>query len=393
MKTDDQVIDKLLRRHAAQRAAAPPESSLGAHLDADELGAFAENVLPAATRARYVAHLADCANCRTIVSGIARGREEPVDETSRQLIAPPVQVESGWRHFLNSFFSIPTLRYALPVLAFLVVGGIVWRAYETPRVDISVSDRKSQTPVTNNSSAPNLNASGEELTAQTTQATKPSPPAASSPKDKAKPLADAASAEIALKPPVPALVSAPSAPQATLNEAQSNYSQQPQTENLDQQVFQRKAKDEEQNDELKSATREQAGERSPPVPESVAVAENQAPKEKRREALAPLAPQPMPRRAARQTESGGQSTKDAAELQGASASRSETRSVAGRSFRRQNGAWIDTTYQASQTVIDVARGAEQYRALVADEPSLRLIAEQLSGEVIVVWKNRAYRFR
>jgi hypothetical protein len=41
---------------------------------------------------------------------------------------------------------------------------------------------------------------------------------------------------------------------------------------------------------------------------------------------------------------------------------------------------------------NVARGSEQYRALVADEPGLRAIAERLGGEVIVSWKTRAYRF-
>jgi hypothetical protein len=54
---------------------------------------------------------------------------------------------------------------------------------------------------------------------------------------------------------------------------------------------------------------------------------------------------------------------------------------------------VDTAYNSSLSVINVARGSEQYRALIADEPGLRRIAEQLSGEVVVVWKGRAYRIR
>ena len=69
----------------------------------------------------------------------------------------------------------------------------------------------------------------------------------------------------------------------------------------------------------------------------------------------------------------------------------ETRAVAGRRFRRQRNVWVDTAYESSRPLINVARGSEQYRALVADEPSIRTIAEQLSGEVVVVWKGRAYR--
>ena len=43
-------------------------------------------------------------------------------------------------------------------------------------------------------------------------------------------------------------------------------------------------------------------------------------------------------------------------------------------------------------LINVQRGSEQYRALIADEPGLRTITQQLGGEVIVVWRGHAYRF-
>ncbi len=73
-------------------------------------------------------------------------------------------------------------------------------------------------------------------------------------------------------------------------------------------------------------------------------------------------------------------------------SSSETRTVGGRNFRRQGGAWVDTSYNSSRTTINVARDSEQYRALLADEPGLRTITKQLGGEVIVVWGSKAYRF-
>jgi hypothetical protein len=68
------------------------------------------------------------------------------------------------------------------------------------------------------------------------------------------------------------------------------------------------------------------------------------------------------------------------------------RSVSGHRFRRQGSAWVDTAYKSSLSTINVARGSEQYRSLMADEPALRAITQQLGGEVIVVWKSRAYRF-
>jgi hypothetical protein len=71
----------------------------------------------------------------------------------------------------------------------------------------------------------------------------------------------------------------------------------------------------------------------------------------------------------------------------------ETRSVAGRRFRRQGGAWVDTSYRAGQATVQVRRNTEQWRALIADEPELQRIANALGGEIIVVWGGRAYRIR
>ena len=71
----------------------------------------------------------------------------------------------------------------------------------------------------------------------------------------------------------------------------------------------------------------------------------------------------------------------------------ETRSAGGREFRRQNGVWVDTAYNAGSAVVNIARGSEQYRSLVADEPGIKTIADQLPGPIIVVWKGRTYRIR
>jgi hypothetical protein len=71
----------------------------------------------------------------------------------------------------------------------------------------------------------------------------------------------------------------------------------------------------------------------------------------------------------------------------------ETRTVAGRHFRKQGSIWIDTAYAAPRATTNLTRGSEQYRGLIADEPGIKTIADQLDGEVIVVWKGRAYRIR
>jgi hypothetical protein len=71
----------------------------------------------------------------------------------------------------------------------------------------------------------------------------------------------------------------------------------------------------------------------------------------------------------------------------------ETRDVAGRRFRRQNGVWVDTDFRDSLPSVGVRRGTEAYRALVAELPEVGRAAEALAGEVVVVARGRAYRVK
>jgi len=81
------------------------------------------------------------------------------------------------------------------------------------------------------------------------------------------------------------------------------------------------------------------------------------------------------------------------QVDGVDDAKANTRTVAGRRFRKQGGVWVDTAYDSSKDAVTLARGSEQYRALVADEPSIKTIADQLEGEIIVVWKGHTYRIR
>jgi hypothetical protein len=64
-----------------------------------------------------------------------------------------------------------------------------------------------------------------------------------------------------------------------------------------------------------------------------------------------------------------------------------TRSVGGHKFRRQAGGWIDQKFKSSMAMKSISRGSDEFQAL---DSSLRSIAQQLSGQVIVVWKGQAY---
>jgi hypothetical protein len=70
-----------------------------------------------------------------------------------------------------------------------------------------------------------------------------------------------------------------------------------------------------------------------------------------------------------------------------SGDKSETRSAGGRKFRRQGNAWVDQKFKSSMSLKNVARGSDEFSSL---DSGLRAIAQQLSGELIVVWKGKAY---
>jgi hypothetical protein len=65
----------------------------------------------------------------------------------------------------------------------------------------------------------------------------------------------------------------------------------------------------------------------------------------------------------------------------------QTRSVGGRKFRKQGSAWVDQKFKSSMSLKSVARGSDEFDSL---DSGLRSIAQQLGGEVIVVWKGKAY---
>jgi hypothetical protein len=70
--------------------------------------------------------------------------------------------------------------------------------------------------------------------------------------------------------------------------------------------------------------------------------------------------------------------------------REETRSAGGRKFRRQGNAWVDVKFKSSMNLKSISRGSGEFNDL---DSGLRSIAQELGGELIVVWKGKAYRIR
>ena len=358
------------------------------HLDADELNTFAEGLVPEATRARYVKHLADCANCRGIVvnlaqaSGIANRSVVPDSETKPQL----------WPA-LMAFLSTPFLKYALPVIAlsgligltFLVLrrdnrGDIVAGNYGTPATTMSDSSvpTPAATPINQASEVPSSLAGSKASTPEPRQPVSPQ----ANRNEPAKPT-DTDFVEKTVKsvpPPPPAALETGKSQPVFAPEPKSGALASAPTVGGSTVATKTEAVKEEQTSDRVAQQRERD-----------ALRNNEFTKEGEDKASGMYKVSPSgPRRSeAPATEGRVYAAKNKKD----SVDEEETRSVSGRHFRRQGNVWVDTSYEVPRATINVARGSEQFRALIADEPGIGAVANQLAGDVIVVWKGKAYRIR
>ncbi|HWW74861.1 MAG TPA: hypothetical protein VNZ44_05650 [Pyrinomonadaceae bacterium] len=155
----DKEFDSLLRRHArgagvvrAPEARATPEA---AHLDADELSAFAEGALPAPARLAAVSHLAECERCRGIVVAVARasGFELAPEKGAAAAVAAAgaaareAPSPAGWGAWLSALFAPRVMRYAVPVLALCAVGVVSFVALRSSRQNASLNANTTSTQV------------------------------------------------------------------------------------------------------------------------------------------------------------------------------------------------------------------------------------------------------
>lgn len=405
MTPNDVQIDVLMRRYAKHSSS---EAS-AEHLDPDELSAFAEGAVPPAARTRYVSHLADCDNCRQIVSQLAlsAGAVAKTDPVASTETAPV-----SWSQRLAAFFAPRTLRYAAFAVVLIAAAGIVFLLARRPANNsalvaqneqrkptaataVKPSDQVAPQANTSNSASADANRNGnlaesgqkprvaeERDESKVAAATVPSP--------KAGETLPAATPALAMKssesesrpsyaPPPPGerqgeeartrpqsnvggLASGPRKSATTDDKYKSDRAAEP-TIAKDRAVYDsNRAVTNQPAQTNRTVTREK---RSGPRRDQENVAQSNQ-----------LQIEPS------QKESTG--TANAAKPEAAP----ETRTVGGRKFRRQGASWIDLKFKTSMPLRTVTRGSDEFSAL---DSGLRSIASQLGGEIIVVWKNKAYR--
>lgn len=419
MKSSDSTeMERLLRRYARRRGEAlhavddkQSESQTAnntGHLDADELNAYAEGAVPDSARSRYFAHLADCDSCRKLVTDLTLSATRAVEERAR-VAAVSALPSKTWRDWLAAIFSPPALRYGVPALALLAVIIVAIVATRTSRQDSYVAQKEdaatryspsivanSNTSATTTVTSDGNHRAGNVATPsiepvrnkETDAPAGPAPDQSVFGKDNAAPptLADEARpaptpapsiqegrqmGEVAKSADVPAAAAQKPAPAESVSSTD--------VASRDKSEQQKKKQAGKDDDAVGTSSRAAGG-----VTSTESEMNESRPATGRR-TTRPTQTAPANRPAA-------PPKSESVELAAERERSADTRSVGGRKFRRQDNAWVDTAYKSSLPLTNVTRGSEQYRALIADEPGLRSITQQLGGEVIVVWKSRGYRF-
>lgn len=430
----DKQFDSLLRGTRggadARHAAASDE-----HLSPDELSAYAENALPPAARSLYTAHLADCPDCRRVVTSVAlaSGAEAAREARPASVAAVgAVASKSSWGAWLGALLSPRALAYAAPVLAVAIIGAlalVVLRSRQGAAVPDIAQQRSNEGAARPDSitqpapaagtSAPSAAANMDASQAQGSPASEsdlrtartegvinaPAPVAkevtqaeakagakSEETKDSAAQPADADETVAATAAPKPAAEAAPPPAASVSTRPAENVAAAPSSAGA--RPVRREADDKQESRQQRSAAdlarsreRGEDARRGAPEQERGRAMDRHSREDQRlygeRSKSDGTVPSEREGLASRKRSTGP--------ARGAGGASAETRSVDGREFRRQGGAWVDVRYSSSMSTVKVRRGSESFRAIVADIPEVGRAAEQLPGTVIVVARGRAYR--
>ena len=394
--TNDKEMDLLLGRHARRNktvSAPGANGGLREHLDADELNAFAENALPEAARTRYVSHLADCDSCRKLVAELAMTTSAVAHLTHEA--KPERSLLGSLGPAIAALFSLPTIRYAVPALAAIVLVTVALVALRhreqgefVAQNEPASATKPAEVPgaplqgsSTNSAPTPLQRESDEQTPAKVS-------PAKDAPAEKVQSAnkMDTSGYPGAANAQQPGFAPEPS---AAVAERDKKFMNAP--------ASAPPAKPEPSNS-IKLADKASADEPAPVARDTLTVQKEEQLSKRNRDAG--LAEPPKsgilasevknkggPRRAREQSESEGRSSGTAVTRIEVS---QETRKVSGHTFHLQNRTWVDAVYSSSLKLTTLTRGSDKYWSVVNDEPGLRAIAEQL-GDVIVVWNGKAYR--
>lgn len=399
----DKQIDTILRDLAKGDAFA--ESPPVSHLDADELSAFAENVLPQKARLRAMEHLADCSKCRNILSTFVslnvEAESETVHEEVKTIAAIP---ETPWYRRL---FAFPSLSYLMGAMALILVGTIgiiLWQNGQDSQLNVA----KNEESVTEKVKGPSGVSSDGEAPASEVYSANKAANAVAQPTVNAVANSNSSvtvSNTTLTDPPKPIATPASvgSANTATgsgptLSDTKKVESDAPPVvakEDVASKGGEGKRAGNEPETYATPASRAQteenlAGQRVETQTQNRAVQNTIIyPDGESRDARRNAPPAPAPAKKAAPRESQVADDKDENEKNKVEAKPTAYKDVAGKSFRSEKGIWTDTAYKGG-SLTNIRRGTDEYKKL---DSGLRSTADYLGGTVIIVWKGKNYKIQ
>lgn len=390
----DKEIDVLLRQAARNGDFVSNSAAATAHLDADEIAAFAENALPEKARQTYLRHLADCDECRKSLSNIIALNSEFESETipaeEKQIAsAPPI----SW---YRKLFVFPNLAYTLGALILVFAGitafTVLQSVKRTGNMELSQTYEKQP-------NGKGMSSDGDEMPSESYSSNSGAAVSSNTMPSDSLMSSNAASTNsarsMALNAVNPAAPSAPGAP-ANSNAAVSlppRETAEKDAKTLSTPVMApKKSADESENNDsvvagaqlLKSKennalTDSETLRQQNQTQNSMIQNQTQIMPDSRNIQRAPTAAL----RAETKSRKLEESRNDEADKS------NSTASVGGKIFKRADNVWYDSAYRGQPTT-NVARGTNEYKKL---DSGLREIAERIGGTIVIVWKQKAYRIQ
>lgn len=385
----DKEIDAILRKSSRGQA-----TVTSAHLEADEIAAFAENALPPTARAFYTKHLADCDRCRTVLGQtISLYPEAEIEAASSPVTTGAIsEIQIPW---YRKLFAIPNMAASMGALVLVFAGLLAYLVYQgnfgTKNSDVAKLNEPQ--PLSKSVSEPSFSGSANAASnSSNTESNTASPVITSGGSPMTKTLGqedpnqpviggddrrDATSEKNQLRgdspEPPPSLAPMTNAPAAKEEQKKAEIDD-----------LKTAGKRREDSDLAKSAASTDSVTESnikQPKDEGVvnsAQAQNNVGGGVFKSKSGPYRNQQEQRSTLPNTRARDDEDKD-----------TPNRKVAGRSFEKKDGVWYDSSYRGQPT-INIRRGTGEFKIL---DSGLQNIANSMSGTVVVVWKEKAYRIQ
>lgn len=392
----DKEINALLRQ--AARSGEFVSTKPDAHLDADEISAFAENALPEKTRGVYIKHFADCDRCRIILSNTILLNAEAENETaSSVVIATAPEIIAPKIPWYRKLFLMPNLAYTMGALV-LAVGGmfgflVLQNISQNRASEVSQVRREEAKSSSQNTSDEGIfsNSNAATVSNSMANAANTSPNMSS-----ANTSATVSNSAVSTNPAenTEGLVSPANTPVDKLSELDSTD-----TKMRDEDQMSAKQRNNKDISDLPTAGR------TLPKPEEKLSDDRKAKEEPalKSASAAPNKPPPPPPPASVSSQAENERSDSVARAKKLekrdTGSRENTRQLNGKTFNRVGGVWIDSAYNKSDggssnmtlpRTQTIRRGSSEYQRL---DKQIRIIAESLTGPMIIVWKDGAYRIQ